>query len=149
MQGAEEQPDDKGTVTRDAQRAQVVWIRTQAFAALLLAIVLWTTSVWIYRSKFQGTDHGIPSELVVDLNEATQAELNLLPGVGEKLADDILKYRDEVGAFRSVDELKHIRGIKEARLASLRKHVTVRGENDDRVGQATNRLEDDLARNRK
>ena len=120
--------DDQGAVTRSAQRERVISVRTQAFAALLLFIVAWTSAVWFYRAAMQPTDHEIPNDLVVDLNEATEAELNLLPGVGEKLASDILRYRDEKGGFRSVDELRNIRGIKEGRLLSLRKHVTVRSE---------------------
>jgi len=51
-----------------------------------------------------------------------------LPGVGEKLASDILKYRDEIGGFSSVEQLTNIRGIKEGRLLSLRKHLTVRSK---------------------
>jgi competence ComEA-like helix-hairpin-helix protein len=117
--------DDLENAARNSDRDQVLWSRTQAFAGLLLMIVCWTMAVWTYREWGQTVDNQIPIDLVVDLNEATQAELNLLPGVGEKLASDILKYRDEIGGFRSIDELKNIRGIKEGRLLSLRKHITI------------------------
>lgn len=122
MQEAEN-PDD--IVLRNRERDRVVRIRTQAFAALLFVIAGWTLGVWCYRSTTLTADHRLPGELVVDLNDATIAELNLLPGVGEKLASDILKYRDEIGSFHSVDELMNIRGIKEGRLLSLKKYVTV------------------------
>lgn len=122
MQEAEN-PDD--IVLRNRERDRVVRIRTQAFAALLIVIVVWTLAVWCYRSTIVSADSRLPGELVVDLNDATLAELNLLPGVGEKLASDILKYRDEIGSFHSVDELMNIRGIKEGRLLSLKKYVTV------------------------
>ena len=110
---------------RVRERDGVIWARTQAFAALLLLIIFWTMSIWIYRTSVEGLDSELPANLVVDLNDATQAELNLLPGVGEKLASDILKYREEVGGFHSVDELMEIRGIKEGRLLSLKKYITV------------------------
>jgi len=122
MQEAEN-PDD--IVLRNRERDRVVRIRTQAFAALLILIAVWTLAVWCYRSTIVSADSRLPGELVVDLNDATLAELNLLPGVGEKLASDILKYRDEIGSFHSVDELMNIRGIKEGRLLSLKKYVTV------------------------
>jgi len=122
MQEAEN-PDD--IVLRNRERDRVVRIRTQAFAALLIVIAGWTLAVWCYRSTIVSADSRLPGELVVDLNDATLAELNLLPGVGEKLASDIVKYRDEIGSFHSVDELMNIRGIKEGRLLSLKKYVTV------------------------
>ena len=122
MQEAEN-PDD--IELRKRERDRVVRIRTHAFAALLIMIAGWTLGVWCYRSTILSSDNGLPGELVVNLNDATIAELNLLPGVGEKLASDILKYRDEIGSFHSVDELMNIRGIKEGRLLSLKKYVTV------------------------
>ncbi len=111
--------------SRGRERNRVVWVRTQAFVALLLFVAFWTMTVWVYRASTHRTDTELPNEWIVDLNDATQAELNLLPGVGEKLANDILKYRDEIGGFQSVDELMNIRGIKEGRLLSLKKYVTV------------------------
>lgn len=117
------QTDNSGIRVRE--RDGVIWARTQAFAALLLLIIFWTMSIWIYRTSVEGIESELPANLVVDLNDATQAELNLLPGVGEKLASDILKYREEAGGFHSVDELMQIRGIKEGRLLSLKKYITV------------------------
>ncbi len=110
---------------RGRERSRVVWVRTQAFVALLLFVAFWTMTVWVYRASTHRTDTELPNEWIVDLNDATQAELNLLPGVGEKLANDILRYREEIGGFQSVDELMNIRGIKEGRLLSLKKYVTV------------------------
>ena len=110
----------------DDERQRVIWFRTQAFAALLILIVAWTMAVWLARWNSPSSDSQIPTDLIVDLNQATKAELNLLPGVGDKLASDILKYRDEIGGFSSVEQLLNIRGIKEGRLQSLKKHVTVR-----------------------
>ncbi len=128
MQEANEKDAEDTNDIRSRERNRVVWVRTQAFAALLLFVVFWTMTVCVYRASTQRTDTELPKELIVDLNDATQAELNLLPGVGEKLANDILKYRDEIGGFQSVDELMNIRGIKEGRLRSLKKYVTVSGK---------------------
>ena len=122
------QTDDTGIRIRERDR--VVWARTQAFAALLLLIIVWTMSIWIYRASIERPEGELPANLIVDLNVATQAELNLLPGVGEKLASDILKYRETVGSFQSVDELMQIRGIKEGRLLSLKKYITVSVKNE-------------------
>lgn len=61
----------------------------------------------------------------LDLNAATQAQLEELPGIGPALAGAILRYRDEHGGFRSVGELQEVRGIGEARFADLEGLVTV------------------------
>lgn len=61
----------------------------------------------------------------VDLNVATEAQLDALPGVGPATAAAILAHRDEVGRFSSVDELLDVRGIGEAKLEQLRPLVTV------------------------
>lgn len=61
----------------------------------------------------------------LDLNTATQAQLEELPGIGPALAGAILRYRDEHGGFRSVGELREVRGIGEARFADLEGLVTV------------------------
>ena len=61
----------------------------------------------------------------VDLNTATLEQLDTLPGVGPATAQAILDYRRQHGRFKSVDELVEVRGIGEAKLASLRPRVRV------------------------
>ena len=61
----------------------------------------------------------------LDLNTATAAQLEALPGVGPATVEAILSYRKEKGRFRSVDELLEVRGIGEAKLAGLRSKVRV------------------------
>jgi competence protein ComEA len=59
----------------------------------------------------------------VHLNTATLEELDALPGVGPVTAQRILDYREEKGAFQSVDELDAVSGIGPARLEQLRELV--------------------------
>jgi competence protein ComEA len=61
----------------------------------------------------------------IDLNSATSAQLESLPGIGPALAGAIIAERDRRGGFRSVNELREVRGIGEKRFADLRAHVTV------------------------
>lgn len=55
----------------------------------------------------------------VSINQATQADLEGLPGVGPAIASAILAERDKRGGFQSIEELLEVRGIGEQRLADL------------------------------
>jgi competence protein ComEA len=61
----------------------------------------------------------------INLNTATVAELQTLPGIGAVLAQRIIDYRTKHGQFRSVDELRQVEGIGEAKFAQLKDRVTV------------------------
>jgi competence protein ComEA len=62
---------------------------------------------------------------LVNLNTATEAELDTLPGVGPVTAQAILAWRSEHGSFSSVEELLEVSGIGEVTLEELRPLVTV------------------------
>ncbi len=61
----------------------------------------------------------------VDLNVATMAELDTLPGIGPATAQAILTYRERNGPFRTIDDLGEVQGIGPARLEALRGLVRV------------------------
>lgn len=61
----------------------------------------------------------------INLNTATAAQLEELPGIGPALAAAIIDERNRRGGFRSINELREVRGIGEKRFADLRDHVTV------------------------
>lgn len=67
---------------------------------------------------------GTPGGGKVNLNTATLAELDTLPGVGPVMAQHIVDYRAQHG-FRSVDDLRHVPGIGDAKFAQLKDLVTV------------------------
>jgi competence protein ComEA len=67
---------------------------------------------------------GVPAALV-NLNTATEAELDTLPEVGPVTAASILAWRDQHGGFTSVDELLEVDGIGEVTLGKLAPFVTV------------------------
>jgi len=61
----------------------------------------------------------------LQLNSATAAELERLPGIGPALAQRIVDERERLGGFRSVDDLLAVRGIGPSTLARLRTLVVV------------------------
>jgi competence protein ComEA len=62
---------------------------------------------------------------LVNVNTATAAELEALPGIGEVIAQAIVDYRTQNGPFGTVDELLDVSGIGDATLANIRDLVTV------------------------
>jgi competence protein ComEA len=62
---------------------------------------------------------------LVNLNTATLAQLDALPGVGPVLAQRILAYRDQHGGFAAVGDLRQVDGIGDARYEQLKDLVTV------------------------
>ncbi len=62
---------------------------------------------------------------LVNVNTATNAELETLPGIGEVTAQAIIDYRTENGPFTTVDELLDVTGIGDVTLENIRELVTV------------------------
>jgi competence protein ComEA len=59
----------------------------------------------------------------LDINAASASELTSLPGIGPKLAEAIVSYRERNGRFESVDDLRLVGGIGEKRLEAVRELV--------------------------
>ncbi|MFD1440907.1 helix-hairpin-helix domain-containing protein [Lacticaseibacillus hegangensis] len=62
---------------------------------------------------------------LVNLNTATEAELQTLSGIGPKKAADIIAYRDQNGGFKAVEDLKNVSGIGDKTFERLAPLVTV------------------------
>ena len=61
----------------------------------------------------------------VSLNTATLEELMTLPGIGEAKALAIIQYREEVGAFQNIEELKEVNGIGDAIFDQIKENITI------------------------
>lgn len=68
-----------------------------------------------------------PTGKLININTATAAQLQTLPGIGPGLAQRILDYRKEHGPFAAVAELSKIPGIGINRLEDLLGHITTGG----------------------
>ena len=62
---------------------------------------------------------------VININTASEAELDTLPGIGPSRAKDIISYREEKGGFNSIEDIKNIKGIGEASYEKLKDKISV------------------------
>ena len=106
------------------------WPRaSQRVLIVLAAVLLGLTVVQVRKAALQPTTVSVPDdqslEVRLDLNTATAADLETLPGVGTSLAARIDAYRLKHGPFHSVDELRQVSGFGEKLIATLRPLMTV------------------------
>lgn len=62
---------------------------------------------------------------IVNINTATQTELETLPGIGPSLALKIINYRKENGKFSSIEEIKNVSGIGDNKFENLKEYITI------------------------
>ncbi len=71
------------------------------------------------------TEH--PADGKIDINRASQAELETLPGIGQAMASAIISYREQHGVFNATEDLMLVPGIKEGRFSQIEDRVYVSG----------------------
>jgi competence protein ComEA len=67
------------------------------------------------------------AQKVVNINQASPAEIARLPRVGLKLAERIVEHRKEHGAFKRIEDLMEVKGVGEKKFTSLKPYLTVSG----------------------
>lgn len=64
-------------------------------------------------------------EVKVNINTANKEKLETLPGIGETTAQKIIDYRESNGKFKTIEDIKNVSGIGEAKYESLKDKITV------------------------
>ncbi len=71
----------------------------------------------------------------VNLNTATVAQLETLPGIGLKTAERIIEYRQKNGGFKKIEDLMNVRGVGERSFLKLKAMITVLPVKTERAAQ--------------
>ncbi|KAF0197746.1 MAG: Competence protein ComEA helix-hairpin-helix repeat protein [Bacillota bacterium] len=67
----------------------------------------------------------IPTNAQVNINTATQAQLETLPGIGPVKAGDIITYRTQNGPFKKIEDIMNVKGIGEKTFESLKDLIRI------------------------
>ncbi|NOT45603.1 MAG: helix-hairpin-helix domain-containing protein [Acidobacteria bacterium] len=97
---------------------------TRRLATALLVLLLAPLPLLAAQSGPSGsTPPAAPAP--VNINTASQAQLETLPGVGARTAERIIEYRQKNGAFRKIEDLMNVQGIGERSFLRIRPLVSV------------------------
>jgi len=64
----------------------------------------------------------------VNINTATEAQIALLPGIGPKLAAEVVNYRTNNGGFKTVEDIKKVSGVGDKKFEKIKNFVVLEGE---------------------
>ncbi len=104
----------------------------QLVVAIALAVFLLLMGTYFWHRHQVG--HGLiefddlpgrRAEYLVDINTASWPEFTNLPGIGEKLAKQIVHYRNEIGGFERTEQLLEISGIGEHKFMAMQAEIQV------------------------
>lgn len=62
----------------------------------------------------------------ININTATQTELEELPGIGPSIALKIIKYRDENGKFKTIEDIKKVSGVGDSKYAKIKDIISIK-----------------------
>lgn len=72
-----------------------------------------------------GNTGGAGSSNLININKASKSELMQLSGIGEARALDIICYREKYGAFKRIEDIKNVSGIKDAAFNKIKDYICV------------------------
>ncbi len=75
--------------------------------------------------KRESPHKGSIPEKSININKASIKELTLLPGVGEKTAEKIIAYRNQIGSFKSLEQIMDVKGIGEKKFEKMKRYIVI------------------------
>ncbi len=104
---------------------------TRSMIALILALTLPLAAPLSSHAVVQESRTGTAVQ-TVNINTATAAQLEALPGIGPSMAQRIVSHREKNGPFKKLEDLMVIQGIGEKSFLKLRQYLTIGTQGDAR-----------------
>lgn len=95
----------------------------QQTAAVVLAISTALLFGYSAVTKYD-TPTAKPYKFSINVNAATQGELQMLPGIGPKLAESIIQYRDQHAPFNESIEIINVKGIGTKKFHAIKPYLS-------------------------
>lgn len=105
-------------------------MRSLIVATVALTALLFTAPA----TSAQPAEKSTAAPAAVNLNSATAAQLEALPGIGVKTAQLIIEYRQKSGGFKKVEELMNVKGIGEKSFLKLKPMLVVTSKSEKQDG---------------
>ena len=106
------------------ERIIILFLTVTLLAGAAVMLYKKSNSVIDVKIKsFEGPDETSAAQKI-NINDADELTLMRLPGVGQALAKRIIEYRNRLGSFSSIDELKDIKGIKSGLFEKIKDKIT-------------------------
>ena len=78
-----------------------------------------------YSTDKKNTSKNELKEKSININTATKEELMAIPGIGDKISDKIIIYREEHGGFKRIEDIMNVKGIKKKKFEKMKAYITV------------------------
>ena len=128
--GAKENADIKNinlaTVLEDGMKVHIPTVEeTRANNENIESSEKFVNSQVTTATQIPDTSSNTKKQGKININTATQGELDTLPGIGPSIATKIIEYRKENGKFKSIEEIKEVSGIGDAKYEKIKELIII------------------------
>ena len=123
--------NNKNSKEQFSDSVQKAFVLTVMVIALIfiMAFTMFKDSadINIYSITVEKTVYNtVPDSDKLNINTASKEELMKLDGIGDTISDRIIDYRDEHGAFSSIEEIKNVKGITETVYKRIEQYIKIK-----------------------
>ena len=114
-----------GGFSEDADRTYVNLAAKVSDGSKLQIPTVTETSDQSFAKGIDSFESATDGSGLININTASQTQLATLPGIGEGIAGKIIKYREENGSFKKIEDIMKVSGIKDKLFSKIKDHITV------------------------